>query len=147
MNYDQHVIVCDCGCGSGFIFNNFCDCIFVDSIKSTFYTDQEGLFSLLKKHFSLKGDCINECIIKKEQLLDLKQFFNDFREDVRVTADEYSNCSYLIFEKIDDDLYSIQLIDDMDWYYKLIGKYHRMHEVALKLEDVENLIKQIDEVL
>lgn len=158
---DNFIILCNCGCGNGFEFNELDGELFVSSLSSDFYSKQLFLFPNLKeklkeirlvKHH--KRNILKEIVTTKDNLKDLL----DYLERFDFKYEETNNYSYLRASKFEVDFDDENKNDYTEYFLELIGqkkdikeiimeKNFRKYELCLNKKEVENLKKSIKKIL
>lgn len=158
---NNFVILCNCGCGNGFEFNELDGELFISSLSSDFYTKQKFLFPNIKeklkeiilvKHH--KKNILKEIVVTKKDLKNLLEYLNQFE----FKNEETDNYAYLKASKFEVDFEDENKNDYTEYFLELIGqkkdlkniifeKNYRKYELCLNKKEVYRLKNSIRKIL
>ena len=159
MDKDRYFILCDCGCGEGFVFDFLEDTIYVNPITSKFYSKQSTLKDTIRDYYSEvkfalnnKRSILMDVQMTKEDAVNLLNFLEKYYD--RLLDFEEWDKSYATVhpykQKIKgcNPLYFISLVSRKKNVLSVFQmKEYKKYEVILTKKDVERIIKKLEQIV
>ena len=146
----EFILLCSCGCDSGFAFKIGDGEVYADAFESKFYSDQNAVRNRIKTTARLafsrerKNRWLVGTTVPASELRKLRDFLAENVETLETRKEKNFSHFRIEYDSV-LDLCFVDLMCDLDVLEVLRGRYYKCSEMILDKRGAERLIARIDD--